>query len=144
MRGNIVYGGGSFGGGLGALALPWDNRYVKAHLGVPTFGHHPIRLQCPCVGSGEAVRVYQQKHPEVVDVLAFYDAATAAARIRIPVLISPALFDPAVPPPGQFAVANAIPDHELFILSAGHFEYAAQAQEDQALYMALERWFAAV
>ena len=142
VKGNIVYSGGSFGGGLGALALPWDQRFVKAHLGVPTFGHHPIRLQCRCQGSGEAVRSYYHDHPDVVKVLAYYDAATAAAHIPIPVLVSPALFDPAVPPPGQFAVANAIPKHELFILTAGHFEYAGQEQENQDLRIALEHWFA--
>lgn len=141
VEGNIVYTGGSFGGGLGALALPWDDRYVKAHLGVPTFGHHPIRLQCRCQGSGEAVRQYYQAHPKVREVLEFYDAATAAARIRIPVLVSPALFDPAVPPPGQFAVANAIPGHELFIFTAGHFPYADEEIENVALRTRLESWF---
>ena len=141
VEGNIVYSGGSFGGGLGALALPWDARFVKAHLGVPTFGHHPIRLQCQCQGSGEAVRRYYEKHPEVVNVLAFYDAAVSAGHIDIPVLVSPALFDPAVPPPGQFAVANAIPDHQLFIFSAGHFTHAGEVQENQAFRDVLERWF---
>jgi cephalosporin-C deacetylase len=135
--GNIVCAGVSFGGGLGALALPW-----RVHLSVPTFGHHPIRLHCSCQGSGEAVRSYYRMHPEAVNVLAYYDAAVAVARISIPVLVSPALFDPAVPSPGQFAVANAISQHELFILSEGHFTHAGEEQENQALRNALERWFA--
>jgi len=141
---HLAYTGGSFGGGLGALALPWDARFVRAHLGVPTFGHHPLRLQCPCVGSGEAVRCYYRDHPDVVDVLQYYDAATAASHISIPVLVSPALFDPAVPPPGQFAVANAIPDRQLFVLKAGHFDHEGGAAEELALREALERWFAGV
>ncbi len=141
VSGRLIYLGGSFGGGLGALALPWDARFARAFLRVPTFGHHPIRLRCPCVGSGEAVRGYHAAHPEVVEVLRYYDAATAAARIRVPVLVAPALFDPAVPPPGQFAVANAIPDHETFVLTAGHFEYSEAEAEDAALEAAKRRWF---
>ena len=109
---------------------------------MPTFGHHSIRLQCQCNGSGEAVREYYQTHREVIDVLKYYDAAIAAAHISIPVLVSPAVFDPAVPPPGQFAVANAIPQHELFILSAGHFTYAAEIRESLNLRTRLEQWFA--
>lgn len=141
VAGRLVYLGGSFGGGLGALALPWDTRFVKAHLGVPTFGHHPLRLQCPCVGSAESVRRYYASHPEVLDVLQYYDAATAASRIGVPVLVSPALFDPAVPPPGQFAVANAIPDRGLFLLTAGHFDYPTMDSETHALRNVQERWF---
>lgn len=137
----LIYIGGSFGGGLGALALPWDHRFTRAHLGVPTFGHHPIRLQCPGVGSGEAVRRYHAEHPEVASVLAYYDAATAASFIDIPVLVSPALADPAVPPPGQFAVANALRHRELFILTAGHMPYPGEAGEALALREAQRRWF---
>ena len=141
VTGRLAYIGGSFGGGLGALALPWDLRFARAHLGVPTFGHHPIRLQCPGLGSGEAVRQYHAAHPEVEGVLAYYDAAIAASFIDIPVLVSPALADPAVPPPGQFAVANALRHRELFILSAGHMPYPEEAAEATALRASQERWF---
>jgi cephalosporin-C deacetylase len=139
---SIYLKGGSFGGGLGALALPWDERFVRAHLSVPTFGHHPLRLQCPCTGSGESVRRYCQSHPEVIDVLRYYDAAVAAQFAAQPVLVSPALFDPAVPPPGQFAVYNAWrAEKHLHVLSAGHFTYAEQAAEQDALWRALQQFF---
>lgn len=139
----LDYIGGSFGGGIGALALPWDHRITSAYLSVPSFGNHPLRLTLPCVGSGESVRKYYPEHPEVVDVLQYFDSATAARRIQIPVLVAAALFDPAVPPPGQFAVYNALPGpKELFVLSAGHFEYAAAAQEDRRLRKSLEHFFA--
>ncbi|MCX5662820.1 MAG: acetylxylan esterase [Planctomycetota bacterium] len=139
----ISYDGGSFGGGLGALAIPWDARFARAHLAVPTFGHHPIRLQCPCNGSGDAVRVYHQHHPEVIEVLRYFDAATAATRTTIPVLASPALFDPSVPPPGQFAVCNALAGpKKLLIARAGHFPYPEQAAEEKARFEALREWFA--
>ena len=73
----------SFGGGVGALALPWDDRFGAAHLNLPSFGHYPLRLTMPCIGSGEAVRRYHAEHPDVLDVLRYFDAATAATRIEI-------------------------------------------------------------
>ncbi|MES2464585.1 MAG: acetylxylan esterase [Armatimonadota bacterium] len=140
----LDYLGGSFGGGIGALALPWDDRFTAAQLSVPSFGNHPLRVTLPCVGSGEAVRRLWATHPEVLDVLAYFDAATAARHIEIPVLVAAALFDPAVPPPGQFAVYNAIPDpKELFVLAAGHFPYANETEENARLNRHLARFFAA-
>lgn len=130
----LYYFGGSFGGGLGALAMPHDARFTKCVFNVPTFGHQPIRLTCRGQGSGEAVRLYAEEHPEVIDVLHYYDAGTAATRITIPNVTAPALFDPAVAPPGQFAVSNPMARHgHQFILSAGHFEYADAQREDRAL-----------
>ena len=137
----IVYYGGSFGGGLGALALPWEPLYQRAFLEVPTFGHHPLRLSIPGTGSGEYVRTYAATHPEVREVLAYFDAATAAQRIKIPVFVAPALVDTVVPAPGQFAVANAVPEpKELFVLTAGHAEYPTAAAERRQLDERLERF----
>lgn len=130
----LYYFGDSFGGGLGALAMPFDARFTKCALSVPTFGHQPIRLTCRSQGSGEAVRLYAENHPEVIDVLRYYDAGTAATRITIPNVTAPAAFDPAVAPPGQFAVSNPMARHgHQFILSAGHFTYADGDRERQAL-----------
>ncbi|MQY12028.1 Cephalosporin-C deacetylase [Streptomyces sp. RB5] len=132
--GHLSYLGGSFGGGIGALALPWDDRFDAAALWVPTFGNHPLRLTMPCVGSGEAVRERATGDPAVLDVLPYFDAATAAARLTIPVHVGAALFDPAVPPPGQFAVYNALPAKRgLTVLRAGHFDHEGTAREDAAL-----------
>jgi cephalosporin-C deacetylase len=140
---HLDYMGASFGGGIGALALPWDDRFQAAYLGVPSFGNHPLRLTLPCIGSGESVRTYHRAHREVVEVLRYFDAAIAARRITIPVLVAAALFDPAVPPPGQFAVYNALSGpKELFVLSAGHFPYPESAAEDRRLNEALHRFFA--
>ncbi|MEU5955738.1 acetylxylan esterase [Streptomyces sp. NPDC047525] len=141
----LGYLGESFGGGLGALALPWDDRFAAAQLTVPTFGNHPLRLTLPCAGSGESVRTHHRKHPEVAEVLGYFDAATAATRLRIPTLVAPALFDPSVPPPGQFAVHNALPPtaRALHVLQAGHFEYEDKAAEVTRLGDAKSRFFAA-
>ncbi|MCX4660323.1 acetylxylan esterase [Streptomyces uncialis] len=139
----LGYVGESFGGGLGALALPWDERFGAAQLTVPTFGNHPLRLTLPCVGSGEAVRAHRAGHPGVTEVLRWYDAATAATRLRTPTLVAPALFDPAVPPPGQFAVYNALAGpRELHVLTAGHFEHPGTRSEYAALDAARRRFFA--
>jgi cephalosporin-C deacetylase len=140
---NLVYSGGSFGGGLGALALPWDRRLRAGSLDVPTFGHHPLRLRFPSNGSGESVRQYHAEHPEIEAVLAYFDAATAATHIRVPVVCTPARFDPAVVPPGQFAVNNAIPAEyrQTFVLEAGHWTCAEDAPLKQAAAAAVEALF---
>lgn len=136
--------GVSFGGGIGALALPWDERFARGALVVPSFGNHPLRLTLPCTGSGEAVRGHHARHPEVTDVLGYFDAAVAATRIRVPVHVGAALFDPSVPPPGQFAVYNALAGpKELFVLAAGHFEYPGLAGEEARLRAAQQEFLAA-
>ncbi len=139
------YTGGSFGGGIGALALPWEPRFRKAHLSVPSFGHHPLRLTMPCAGSGEAVRIYHSHHPEIAHTtLPFLDAAIAATHIKIPVHTTPALFDPSVPPPGQFAVCNAIKSpHKQHIMPAGHFDYPEAQTHNTAITAELHDFFSA-
>lgn len=142
IAGRLYFHGGSFGGGLGALAVPWDDRIQAACLEVPTFGHHASRLQCPCVGSGEAVRAYALDHPDVVDVLAYYDAAVAAKFIAVPVIGVPAYFDPAVPPPGQWAVINACAGPvDVCPISAGHFDNPTAVADYRRQRTALESRF---
>ncbi|MEX0653232.1 MAG: acetylxylan esterase [Phycisphaeraceae bacterium] len=142
----LDYLGGSFGGGIGALALPWDERFRRVALYMPSFGNHPLRITLPCTGSGEAVRRYHHRRPEtnVLAVLAYFDAAVAARWLRQPTLCACALFDPSVPPPGQFAVYNALAGpRQLVVRQAGHFGYAEEAADNQAQHDATARWFAA-
>jgi cephalosporin-C deacetylase len=137
--------GVSFAGGIAAMAAPWDARIGQLFLEVPSFGHQALRLTLPCVGSGEAVRAYQRRHRfNVIETLAYYDAAAAARFLSIPVLVAAALFDPAVPPPGQFAIHNAIPQRcrRLSVLPAGHFEYPGKAAREQALAEEVAGFFA--
>jgi cephalosporin-C deacetylase len=129
----LSFRGTSFGGGIGAHVLAWDPRFQRGVLDVPSFGNYPLRVQLPCVGSGAAVRQYWRKHPEVLDVLAYYDSASAARHVQVPTLVSPALFDPAVPPPGQFAVANPLPGKELFVKGFGHFIDRIEVRESREL-----------
>ncbi|WP_413100113.1 acetylxylan esterase [Streptomyces sp. Inha503] len=138
----LDYVGNSFGGGIGALALPWDARFHSAHLSLPSFGNHPLRVTLPCVGSGAAVRDRYMTNPEILEVLAYFDAANAARHLRIPVQVAPALFDPTVPPPGQFAVFNALAGpKELHPVTVGHFhEHPSAEREHEELLRARTRF----
>ncbi len=126
--GHFHYLGWSFGGGMGALILPWEPRFSSAELGQPTFGNHPLRLRVKCAGSGESVRQLHVGNPQIEETLSFFDAATTAKYLTIPVVFGCALFDPAVPPPGQFSVANAHPGRKrISVFLTGHFDYQYDA-----------------
>lgn len=129
--GRIGWSGLSLGGGIGALMLPWEDRVARAELRLPTFGHHALRLKLPMVGSGAAIAAHEAAHGGVMATLVWYDAAVAARYVSQPVLAGLALFDPAVPPPGQFAIFNALPkSKELVTFDAGHFDYPATAAQE--------------
>lgn len=109
---------------------------------MPTFGDNPLRLGLKTIGSGEAVQHYQLQHGNALETLQYYDAASAAQFIKQPMHIAAALFDPAVAPPGQFAIYNALPEEKsLTILEAGHFDYPNEAREEQALIKELDEFF---
>lgn len=144
LAGHIDYMGTSFGGGMGAMMLPWEKRIRRAYLGVPSFGHHPIRLTCPCAGSGESIRQAATETPAIADTLRYFDSAIASTFSQTPTMVSCALFDPAVPPPGQWAVYNALPDparKHLFIHQAEHFDWPGQGAELRQLFRQQEQWF---
>ena len=130
---NLNYVGGSMGGGMGALLLPWEKRFRKAVLHVPAFGA-PIRFAYQTSGSGDACRNYLAAHPEAADVLKYFDASVSASYIRIPVCCTPALFDPCVAPVGQFSIVNAIAEEykTLLIRDTGHFEKTPKDEEVEA------------
>ncbi len=136
----LCYAGASFGGGIGALMLPWDGRFRRAFLDYPSFGNHPIRLTLPCVGSGEAVR--QAGGERHLPVLQYFDAATAARHLTIPTLVAAALYDPAVPPPGQFAIHNCLAgERALFVRRDAHVPKVGVATvEDRLVEEAALDW----
>jgi len=133
----------SFGGGIGVIALGFDPRIARAHFNVPSFGNQALRLTLDTTGSGAAVRAMHKHKPEVVEkTLGYYDAASAARRIRVPVHFACALFDPMVAPPGQFAIYNAVrSEKNLYVLTAGHFEYPEQNAESTNLLHELTGFF---
>jgi cephalosporin-C deacetylase len=135
----LCYAGESFGGGIGALALPWEPAFARGFLDYPSFGHHPLRVTMPCVGSGEAVR--KNGGAKHLPVLRYFDAATAATHIHVPVMVAAALFDPAVPPPGQFAVFNHLGgEKELIVRQAAHFDWAGAGAEDRQVKRRAVDW----
>ena len=138
----VGYAGMSFGGGLGALAAPWEPLIQGVHLNVPSFGHWPLRLLLPTVGSGAAIHAYVHQHRHVPDTLDYYDAASAAKFAHAPLLAALARFDPAVAPPGQFAIFNAWAGTKtLNVLSAGHFDYPQRLREELRLNRRLAHWY---
>jgi cephalosporin-C deacetylase len=146
LDGRIGYSGASFGGGIGALAIAFDRRIDRGHLIVPTFGNMPVWLTLPTIGSGRSVQAYRKTHRDVLKTLSLFDAATAATRITIPMLMAVARFDPAVAPPCQFSVANARPaskDHETVVLDAGHFDYPGREAQHARLSETVRRFFRA-
>ncbi|WP_309127326.1 acetylxylan esterase [Microbacterium sp.] len=140
----LGYFGPSFGGGIGAMAVPWDDRIDAASLYVPSFGAHAARLAEPCVGSGAAVASWVSMHPEAWAVLDYFDAATAARRLRVPTIVAPAADDPSVPPVGQQSIADAVPaEHRIVMpMTAGHRPYAGEVQEMEAYARATRDLFA--
>lgn len=146
VTGRIGYSGISFGGGIGALAIAFDARIARGHLVVPTFGNMPLWLSLPSIGSAQAVQRYAGTHRDVIDTLRFFDTASAATRIVQPMLVAVARFDPAVAPPCQFSVANALPPskhHQTVILDAGHVEYQGEGEQHARLSDKVRRFFEA-
>jgi cephalosporin-C deacetylase len=142
VSGQVGYMGISFGGGIGALGIPWDRRIQRAHFNVPSFGQQPMRLKLPTCGSAAALQEYALHHGNVFETLHYYDAATAATYGLQPLHVAAALFDPVVAPPGQFAIYNAWAGTKtLFLLDAGHFEYSNQMSQEQALLQELKAFF---
>lgn len=138
----LDYVGCSLGGGLGIMAMAHDHRFDKAHVSVPTFGHQPLRLSLPCTGSGLALTRYAEKNPEIIHTLSYFDAAVAARHIKIPIHFANALFDPCVPPPGQFAIYNAVSSpKELHVLKSGHFGHGTWQKENHAMNREIESFF---
>ena len=132
----------SFGGGIGALAMPWDQRIKRGHFNVPTFGNQPLRLSLPSTGSAAALKRHSEQFSHVFATLAYYDTSVSAAYAKQDAHFALALFDPVVCPPGQFAIYNAWTGNKsLFVLEAGHFAYPNQAAQEQQLLLELRNFF---
>ncbi len=143
LAGHLAYMGISFGGGVGALAMAYDHRLSKGHVNVPAFGHQPLRLKLPTLGSADSQQQFYHQHKEHnPENLAYYDAAIAAKRIQQPLHCACAVFDPFVAPPGQFAIHNAqLNNRQLMILEAGHHNYKNQLSQGRQLLKELKTFF---
>lgn len=116
VKDNISCFGGSLGGGMGALAIPWDPRIKAAELSVPTLGGRIMLEYLRNPTDPSYVRATKAMESEAnMRTFDLCNAASAARFIRVPVLVTPALSDNNVPPPGQFAVANSIPEEYRYL-----------------------------
>lgn len=142
IAGHLAYSGISFGGGVGAMAMAWDNRFQRAALNVPSFGHQALRLTLPTTGSGAAVQIYYRSHRNLMATLQYYDAALASKYIKQHLHLALALFDPVVAPPGQFSIHNAaLTAKNLLVLEAGHFDYPEKSLQEAQLFSELQLFF---
>lgn len=145
VAGRIGYMGISFGGGVGTMAVAWEDRVQRAHYNVPTFGNQALRMKLATIGSAASVQQHVKKRPETLEVLRYFDAAVAARHVQVPVHAACAVFDPAVAPAGQFSIYNALAgDKQLFVLQAGHHPHPGQTEEDARLRRELHNFFAAL
>lgn len=135
---NITYSGGSLGGGMGALCIPWDKRIHYGELNVPTLGGR-VMLEYPGTPGdpSETRRTKALESETGMRVLDLCSASAAAQFIRVPTLVTPALCDHNVPPPGQFSVANSIPE-EYRILRVREVGHAPATDADKLLEKELE------
>ncbi len=145
VSGRIGFLGISFGGGIGAMSMAWDDRIARGHFNVPSFGNHALRLNLPMDGSGASIRHVLSSTPSALETLAWHDSATAASYIKQPVHCACALFDPTVPPAGQFAVYNALRGpKQLFVLTAGHRPYRQEQEESLRMLREIYDFFDSV
>ena len=78
----------------------------------------------------------------MIELLVGNDAATAARYMKQPVHCACALFDPTVPPAGQFAVYNALGGpKQLFVLTAGHHPYREEREESLRMLQGIHDFF---
>lgn len=144
-EGALDFRGGSFGGGIGVMALAWDGRFRRAVLDVPSFGDYPTRLGRRSTGSCEAVRRHVDRAPEDRATLDYFDAAIAAGLVTIPVLVAAARLDPAVDPRGQFAIYRALAGpKQLVVRSAGHTDLDRELVEEPVVESAKQAFLSAV
>ena len=130
VKDNITCSGGSLGGAMGALSVPWDARIKAAELSVPTLGGRIMMEYLGKPTDPSYVRAMKAQESESnMRTFDLCNAASAARYIRVPVLVTPAICDNNVPPPGQFAVANSIPE-ECRILRIREVGHAAPSPKD--------------
>ena len=135
---NILCSGGSLGGAMGTLCIPWDDRIHYGNLNVPTLGGR-IMLNYPGDPGepGETRRQMALAGPAGMRIIDLCNASAAARFIRVPTIVTPALCDHTVPPPGQFAVANSIPE-KYRILRIREVGHAQPTEADLAMQKELD------
>lgn len=126
-----VLSGGSFSGGLSALAAPWIDNLAYLALRVPTFGAYELRRQLVKRGSGHEINTFLNtlspgRIAHVMTELRYFDAVNAAPLIRdLPVTVGLGISDVVVPGETVAAIYNALGtnDKELLTYPCSHTDH---------------------
>ncbi len=107
----IISSGGSQGGGLALIAAALDPRITAVVSIVPALGEHTG----PLYGRPDAApnnlimgRDKKTPDPKIIAATAYYDTVNFARFVKVPVLMSAGLIDPACPPTTVLSIYNSL------------------------------------
>jgi cephalosporin-C deacetylase-like acetyl esterase len=110
--GRLVLQGASFAGALAVWAEALLGAADLLAVAVPTLGWPEGRRLLARAGSGGEIAAYLDRRPgreeDVMQVLAYFDTVSFAARVRCPALVGIGERDDVVPAPTSLAVARAL------------------------------------
>ena len=108
----IISSGASQGGGLALIAAALDPRITAVVSIVPALGEHtgPLHGRPDAAPSNLIMgRDKKTPDPKIVAATAYYDTVNFARFVKVPVLMSGGLIDPACPPTTVLSIYNSLP-----------------------------------
>ena len=108
----IISSGGSQGGGLALIAAALDPRITAVVSIAPALGEHTGPLQGrPDAAPNNLIMGRDKKTPDpkIIAATAYYDTVNFARFVKVPVLMSSGLIDPACPPTTVLSIYNSLP-----------------------------------
>ena len=108
----IISSGGSQGGGLAIIAAALDPRITAVVSVAPALGEHTGPLHGrPDAAPNNLIMGRDKKTPDpkIIDATAYYDTVNFARFVKVPVLMSSGLIDPACPPTTVLSIYNSLP-----------------------------------
>ena len=108
----IISVGASQGGGLALIAAALDSRVTAVVSIVPALGEHtgPLHGRPDAAPSNLIMgRDKKTPDPKIIAATAYYDTVNFARFVKVPVLMSGGLIDPACPPTTVLSIYNSLP-----------------------------------
>lgn len=108
----IISVGASQGGGLALIAAALDSRITAVVSIAPALGEHTGPLHGrPDAAPNNLIMGRDKKTPDpkIIDATAYYDTVNFARFVKVPVLMSSGLIDPACPPTTVLSIYNSLP-----------------------------------
>jgi len=108
----IISAGASQGGGLALIAAALDSRITAVVSIAPALGEHTGPLHGrPDAAPNNLIMGRDKKTPDlkIIDATAYYDTVNFARFVKVPVLMSSGLIDPACPPTTVLSIYNSLP-----------------------------------